>query len=296
MMTFSCRAVSLALFISCGGFAQDAAPRGAQGQPPKEKGDAAPAAIPELPATLDEMLAAALRSSPEILKSEAKLRKAQADLNQVRLQATQDVIAAYYERVKDIQSLALAEEQTAIAKRMVETGTAPMGTLTESKLAYTNAQARIAQCDAKLRYVMGLGGSSRVDDGDVRPVRSAPAAPRRPEFPDEIRALLEKKVTVSEKDVGSTLETLLVRLIGKQATLLGDTNFSLQADAGLDPGFQRLNEIPLRAALLAIADLKRCCFVFRDYGVLVTSPERAATMNAPCIPPETPLKLGGTLP
>src|SRR5262245_39540919 len=51
-----------------------------------------------LPKGLDEMIATALKASPEVLLAEAKLRQAQAELNQTRLKVTRDVVAAFNER------------------------------------------------------------------------------------------------------------------------------------------------------------------------------------------------------
>ena len=40
----------------------------------------------------------------------------------------------------------------------------------------------------------------------------------------------------------------------------------------------------LKDALAAIGDALGVRFVFRDYGILVTTPERAATLDSPSIP------------
>jgi len=45
-----------------------------------------------------------------------------------------------------------------------------------------------------------------------------------------------------------------------------------------------LGEVPLYTAMIAIADSYEYWFVFRDYGVFVTSMNHAKTMAAPTIP------------
>ncbi len=53
----------------------------------------------------------------------------------------------------------------------------------------------------------------------------------------------------------------------------------------------RLPNTSLRNALQAISDLFEVCFVFRDYGVLVTNPVRALSLRSASIPPHDELRL-----
>jgi hypothetical protein len=53
------------------------------------------------------------------------------------------------------------------------------------------------------------------------------------------------------------------------------------------------SEIPLRSLLLAIADqIDGMCFVVRDYGILVTTTERAWSLPGATIPAEVPFRAG----
>src|SRR4029453_15236802 len=83
----------LALLFSAFGtwVATAQAPPTGGGSPPAESASAG------IPDRLEDMIALALGSNPEVLQAEAKLRLAQANLNQVRLRTTQDVIETFHE-------------------------------------------------------------------------------------------------------------------------------------------------------------------------------------------------------
>lgn len=292
-MTFACYRISLLSFVCAAAFAQDVARGGAQNQQPAEKKEAKPAALPALPATLEEMLAVALRSNPEILKADAKVRKAQADLNQVRLKVTQQLITTYHERTKDTEALTVADEQEQNVKRMIAVGTMPQGALNESQLARANAKARIAQGEAQLRYVMGLGGSVAAGDGLPHPTIRAQDARQRPEMPKEVRAALKQEGDVNFEGLPIREVLAFVRESSGEKIIPMIDSLAIATTWDEVSVTLRLGKVPLRALLTALADLQGICFVFREYGILVTTPERAATMYAPCIPEETPLKLDG---
>jgi hypothetical protein len=257
-------------------------------------------ALPEIPQTLEEMLAIALRSNPEILKAEAKVRKAEADLNQARLRVTQEVISGYHELLKEKGTQdALAAQEEHIRKLMA-VGQAPSDATSEILVSRLNAKARAAQNEAQLRYKLGLGGSLGRGAAGTLPAERREAA-RRPELSKELKQVLAKEVSVNFDD-GKPLREIIEKL----KELSGGQLFPMIDQI---PGFSRrdvstrstildqqvfsfsFSRVPLRVLLLALADRYQVCFVFREYGLLVTTPERASTMSSPAIPEETPLKL-----
>jgi len=275
--------------------------RGQDAAAPAKQEPKAPA-LPEIPKTLEEMLAVALRSNPEILKGEAKVRKAEADLNQVRLKVTQEVIASYHELVKEKGTLDALVAQEDRIKKLMAVGQAPSDATSEILVSRLNANARAAQGEAQLRYKLGLGGGGgRGDIGIQRTERRETL--RRPELPKELKQVLAKEVSVNYDD-GKPLREIIQKL----KELSGGQLFPIFEEI---PGFSRrgdlathtaptldqqvfslsFSRVPLRVLLLALADRYHVCFVFREYGLLVTTPERAATLYAPAIPEETPLKL-----
>lgn len=243
--------------------------------------------LPKAPETLEEMLAVALRSNPEVLQSEAKLRIAQANLNQTRLRVTQQVISGFHERQKQIEILKLQEHAMDNAKARLATGVVSQESVLEPMRAASESRAALAQIEAQTRYTLGLGGSLTSGAGSDSP-REAPAPERRRNsFRADIIEALGKEVSVSftTLSIGDVL-TSLKDLSGGKLHVLLDTN----ALVGAGGVTLEMSRVPLRTVLEALADMRGICFVFRDYGVLVTTPERAATMMSPVIPEETPLR------
>ncbi len=261
--------------------------------PPPTKTDPnlAPAqALPAIPDSLDEMLAVALRSNPEILQAEAKVQQAEARLNQARLKAAQEVATAFHERMKQRDLLAAQEEQLAAVKSRVETGTSPQLELHQALAQNSESRAQVAQGEAQLRYLIGLGGSLTLRDGRAALRTPRAEAPRQPEIPEKMRNLLEKRVSLtlgamSLREVCSVLKDAF----GKQSLIVDE--MSLGPSGHVIPGTSsllELKEVPLRTALFAIADLHQVVFVFRDYGVLVTNRVHSSTLQSATIPPRLP--------
>src|SRR5574341_1438241 len=126
-------------------------------EPPSQKA-APPPALAALPHTLEEMLAAALRTNPDILQAEARLQQAQARLNQARLKITQDVVTSFHEREKQRLLLGQRVRLAGNLKTMHENGRASESEYDQAQTAADEAKAQLAQVEAQLRYLLGLGG------------------------------------------------------------------------------------------------------------------------------------------
>jgi len=269
----------------------------AVGQAAKE--EAARILAAPVPGSLDDMLAMALTSNPEILEAETKVRQAQARWNQTRLRVVQAVIAAFHETMLAENLIRAGEERLEQAKAMAQTGQASQSAVTEATAAYMEARGRLEQARANIRYLLGLGGSVRAPEPEARadvgarvgapqapPGPSGPAGRERPAVPGKIQAMLEKEVAVSLQDapLRQTLDEL-------RALSGGEFDFLL--DTELDPDAFKitlnLSKARLRSVFAALVDLYPIRFVVRDYGILVTHPDRAGSMFAPTIPEDLPL-------
>ncbi|MBI4602150.1 MAG: hypothetical protein HY721_09340 [Planctomycetes bacterium] len=259
------------------------------------------APLPSIPGALEEQIAAAMRSNPDILVAEAKLRQAQAELNAVRLKVTQDVLKAHQEQRKQAELIGVIEQEVAETTQRVQSGQATNAELSRARFAAVEAKAAFQQNEAVLRYLLGLGGTLKATafadvsrdagialagpglPGGATP---PPPAPKRPEVPEAFRAALEKAVDLYAGE-GLPLPDALL-------TLQGDPQPIFSFDGRMDAKelIVRLNVsgVPLRAVLLALADqLEGICFVFRDYGIFVTTQERAGTLRSATIPEDVPL-------
>ncbi len=269
------------------------APPGNRNSVAREKG--APAELlGKLPDAIEEMLAAALHSNPDILRAEARVEEARARLNSARLKVTEDVTHAFHERTKLREIVGVRERQAANHKSMVQTGRAPQSEFEAVLASLTEARAQLAQVEARIRFLMGVGGTA---GSDRRPGPSSggkTAGLPRPEIPEKIRELLDRKVSVTLGGDQSLKEFFEKETLGDPNTIIYDTE---ALEALPEARKQRkqphgkiieIKDVPLRTALLAIADFYGIAFVFREYGVLITTQERAANYNAATIPPDLP--------
>jgi hypothetical protein len=249
-----------------------------------------------IPQGLDEMIASALRSNPEVLLADAKVRQAQAELNQARLKVTRDVVTAFNERKLRVTLRESAGVNLNHAQERVKSGAASQTEFQQARAALGQSELAVAQADAEVRYLIGAG--SKLDVSYVRGSSSAevpkPAIPTRPEtIPINVADALERPVTGPFE---STNLADLAKRLADQAKI----SILLDANAEFGEGTEFTMSMPLRdsitlgGVLRAIADQHDLCFVLRDYGILVTRPHRAEDFVAPAIPQNTPLSPGAT--
>lgn len=233
------------------------------------------------PSSLEEQLAAAMRANPEVLLAEAKVRQAQAELNHVRLRVTREVIAAHHEQELLEQHVRTAAMRLEAAQRRASSGMASTDEELEVLLARSEAQARLAEGEATLKYLLGTGGTmTPADDGekeDARPIE-------RPPIPEKYRQVLDKRVSfmlegsIAWPDAATRLQTAI-----------GDELMKFFLVNDLINTASRWNleckDVPLRSALEMICDHNPIAvFVFKDYGVLITKRGLAAGTAGATIP------------
>jgi hypothetical protein len=258
-------------------------------------------APPAKPSRLEEMLAQALRTNPDVRVAAAKVSEAEAELNRVQLQVVQKVVQAY-QAVEAAQ--AMAEYRTKDyqrVKRLAEQGSASEGALSEKEKQLAAAKTALAAAEADLSYLLGkqpAGTATRRaaaqtvtqaalealadPDGTVRQWMYIPnvrrgAAADGPAT-DKIHKALERSISVHLKDapVKKLVETLIeavpeVHIQVPSLSALSNTKASVHWDS-----------ISVAAVLQLIEDLlPGYRFVVRDYGLLLA--------NEGQIPPSAPL-------
>jgi hypothetical protein len=242
-----------------------------------------------VPNNLDEMIATALKTSPEVLLAEAKLRQAQAELNEVRLRVTREVVGAFNDKKHKQSALVVAERQLQLAAKAAEQGAkqgAPSTADVEQARAHLGgAELGIAQADATIRYLLGVG--SQFDLSLIRaPVATESAKPRtipRPPVPDALDEALNREITVK---FDKTPLSEVVKTLTAQAgvSVLVDP---LSRHDGLEEmqiSLTLAKPVTVTTAFQALADNFDLFFLLRDYGILVTSESRAREIRAPVIP------------
>src|SRR5262249_129713 len=113
------------------------------------------------PLTLEEMLAQAAESNPDVRVAEAKLREAEAELNRTRLQVTQKVVKLYQECKAQRSTLEEAEQRLKAAEKLLATGALPQRELDKSRAAVVQAKARLESLEAEIPFVVGKAERGR---------------------------------------------------------------------------------------------------------------------------------------
>ena len=292
----------IAIVVGLTGWASAQVPSGApRGAPVSKKVPSAAitkASSPKLPETLSGMIGLALRSNPDILLAEARLKEAEAELNQARIKVTQEVVTTH-------QQYEISGSRLKLTRHLFESNEASQDTMLERK----QEQVRL---EAKLRYLVGVGSNapslpwaSGYDTGQPRlafnEITARTGSDRAdtasdPKISDEVRMKLNTKVTCNFVDKPLAE---VIQYFGSQADLtfipspeLKDLEETALGGGGVIarrvPKISlTLGEVPLYTAMIAIADSYEYWFVIRDYGVFVTSMNKAKMIHAPTIPEST---------
>jgi hypothetical protein len=257
-----------------------------------------PAEAPPAKSRLEEMLALALRSNPDVRVAAAKVSEAEAELNRARLQVVQKVVQAY-QAVEAARAMAdLHAKEYQHLKQLVDQKVADAGVLSENEKQLAVTKSRLAAAEAELSYLLGKqpDGTRRAaaralsrdlvaeladPDGVVRQWMYIPGVRRgAAEGPavDKIRKALERPVSVHLKDaaVKKLLETVI-----EAAPDLHIQVPPLEEHRNNKVSVQ-LDNIPLAAVLQLVEDLlPGYRFVVRDYGLLLAREDH--------VPPGAPL-------
>ncbi|MCC6485924.1 MAG: TolC family protein [Candidatus Hydrogenedentes bacterium] len=221
-------------------------------------------------------------NSPEVAIAEAQLREAEARLRQARVEAVQRAVQATHIR----KLVDIARKNVEEVEASAQAGVATPRDLHEAQQRLAEAEANLAAQEAELKV---LGSAPRLERSGGLGTLDAQIPVPRPELNKDARTETENALNAP---ISAEFE---------QETLSGIFAFIsdyLEVNIVIDVGLQvaekkvsiRVEDVPLREGLLALADVYGdLCFIVRDYGIFATTPERAATINAPSIPSGIPL-------
>jgi len=243
-----------------------------------------------VPGTLDEMIALALRSNPEVLVAEARLRQAQAELNQARLKLTQQVVDLYNQKqIKNIE-LESSKQSLEFARKRVSTGHGSQEEQVKAELARAQAELALTSWEAQARYLLGIGGKLRLGEERDQVRGEEPRKPHlvpRPAMPESFQKALERPVQMEAREV--TLKELakFLQKFTEIPFLVDLENVDDMVEIQLT--FEKA--LPLKSALVALFDQRPdLCIVARGYGFFVTNAGRARGIQGATIPPDIPLE------
>lgn len=113
----------------------------------------------KIPASLEEILAVALRSNGEVMLAEADLVRMDTRLNRTRLEVVEEVTVTY--QTARVNKIAI-DHARMIFQRMVERVNQGIVSKDEELIALQakmEAEAELARVEAHVRYLLGLGGT-----------------------------------------------------------------------------------------------------------------------------------------
>jgi hypothetical protein len=219
----------------------------------------------EFPKTLDQALTAALETSPKVMAAKARVTLAEAELSSAQMDVARKIVQLWTDR----QTQQLNYEE--ILKRRNESGIAPL---------IIEAGAAVTQTEMELRCLIGQASAPASRGVHSNTSVNGSVAPEQPAKPLQLPRgpVVEKirKALHAPTEINFT-ETPLVEVV---EYLRERHKIEIQIDAGKVntdwPITVGLNGVTLGEALQAIDDLiPDLKFVVRDYGILVTTPERA---------------------
>ncbi len=222
-------------------------------------------------ASLEEMLAAALKYNPDIRIVEMKLRDDEAELARARLRVTQKIIALHH--ALQAQQATVEREQSKVRRLsdLVRQGAQQTSVLEEARRELQQAEAKLSELESELPYLLGKQADGLAQEtvrSEVQIGTRFPAASVRPAVAARIHKALDTTVTADYRDV--PLGDILKDLHEKVPGVAFQRNLALRDLESLKVSL-RLGEVPLGAALQALTDtVPGLRMVVRDYGILVT--------------------------
>lgn len=252
------------------------------------------AAPPEKPpTTLDEKIAAALKSHPDVKAAEAKRLLAEAEVEQARLVITQKVTAAVTKLELAKAKMVLAEEDVKIAERIMKLGQAVAETekvqAAKAFPALTLAKAELAAAELELQQLVGKPAPAETKPlGPTDTPKAEVPGTKMPSGPavEKLEAAAQKMVTLELKSV--QLSDALPGLL--KAAGVEDVPVRGLKAATRTFSVTPKTELTFGAALELVMDEYNLAnpgdtyeVYVREYGLLVEKPGGVAPKDAPTL-------------
>jgi hypothetical protein len=232
------------------------------------------------PDTIDEALTQAMENNPEIVTAKAMVQLAEAELNAARLDISRKLIGLWTERRTQQNRLDAGVKQREALKAPFQEHTVSADVVDRANIAVIEAQAKCAQLSNELRYLMGQGSPaaypSRGSESAASHGRAAAAVP--PQLPKGpiVEKIREQLLKPTQLDVTAMPVSDVLMQLGD----LHGITMKINENGGIPPDTPiTINEkgITLAALLQAMEDqfFPEWKFVIRDYGILLTTTERA---------------------
>jgi hypothetical protein len=246
-----------------------------------------------LSGSLDEWLARALRSNPDLKVAESKLREAEAELNRVRLQIMQKIVKLQYDVKEAKEKVAQLTTRYERMKDLHKQGVLSVTEFGNAEGELLAAKSSLARLEGELPFLLGqqpqqaatfLSGFTYLDIDrmpyGVEIITRGPTmagsagtmttgtVPVAGSAPDKVRKALDAPITLKYQD--ATPE----QIVDDFRRSAKGINFIVNAAKGTKLNVD-LGPIPLGAAMQWFEDETHLRFVLREYGIVAVSPTKA---------------------
>ncbi|HPO15639.1 MAG TPA: hypothetical protein PLI09_19510 [Candidatus Hydrogenedentes bacterium] len=239
-----------------------------------------PVPQPSIPDKLEDALALAFKNNLDVVAAEARLRAAEAELNQAKEHVAEELTNLYAQwpslKLRKETAQQLLEDRKKEQESHLEMSVSGM----TNKLR--EAQGNLLQFESRVWKLMSPPATTVLPAPAAPPQTSAP----RPPVPEKYRQLLEKgsPITLNGGDKNLDKVSKVVELLN----LATKVKFVLATDAPVQ-GFNFTDAPPIEIMnVLSEMTGNKICFVFRDYGVLVTETKTAKNIPGAIIPDYVP--------
>jgi hypothetical protein len=266
--------------------------------PAPEKGPPAPTK-----SKLEEALAQALRSNPDVRVAAAKVNEAEAELNRVRLQIVQKVVQAYQAVEAARADVEFRQGDFERFQEAAKRAAVPVSDVAEKAKLLATAKAQLAAAEADMAYLIGkslgmagkttgptedlgvdlLGQLTLPPSGErillwdvvkARPVVTfhapTPAASASGPMADKIRKALDRPITLEVNGAPASALLQAIREAAPELHIQVPPEIELRQKVTV-----LLEKVSLGAALQLLEDvLPGHRIVVRDYGLLLAREDR----------------------
>jgi hypothetical protein len=228
-----------------------------------------------IPATLDQALAAATENYSDVITAKAKVRLAEAELNSKRMEVAKKVVDLWGERRKQVELVSMARHTLANTREYLKGrgGVEIDRQIDTAQRTLIDAEVKLADVQSELRYLI-RNPSPAVERGldSVEPAKPI-QVPRGPMVENICRALGTR--TELKFPADTPIGDLVDWLKDYHKIVIQVDNLPGLRDMPMGSPLE-LQFVSLGAAVQLIDDVfPKLKLVIRDYGILVTTPERA---------------------
>ena len=249
----------------------------------------------KVPSRLEDAVERAMRGNPDVLLAESMLQQARAELNAVKLRVARDLTGFYAMRRSAEEARSVSVQRLERLRKMFEAGQVSSMELHEATTTLADADARVGDADAQIRYLIGEGGEKGTGGGNAssKSSRRLLAVRHRDEFSERPAACLSTKVVLDFDEGDEVSGRAVVDAIAKEiGEKVGGLRFVTRAMDGdpledFDLGPETIRG-SVESILQMLADIGEVTFLARDYGFLIMWTPEAREVNAPAIPRDLP--------